>query len=467
MTTIDQTIAELEALFGARVSRAEAVRKHHGDDLSYIPAMLPDAVFFAESTRDISQALAICNANRTPVIPFGTGTSIEGQTHALKGGVTIDVSGMARILAINEEDFDAVVQPGVRRKQLNEHLRATGLSFPVDPGADASIGGMAATRASGTNAVRYGTMRENVLALEVVLPDGKVIRTGTRARKSSTGYDLTKLFVGSEGTLGIITEATVRLHPIPAAISSAVCTFTSLKGAVDAVIATMQSGVPMARIEFLDEVAIEAANNYSKLSLKVAPTLFLEFHGTEAGIKEQAETVEAIAAEHGAEGFEWASRPEDRNRLWQARHDSSHATRALRPGSANFVTDACVPISALAENILAARTDADTSFLRTKINGHVGDGNFHVNYLVMPGAHDEIREAERLAARVVERALASGGTASGEHGVGLGKLKFLRSEHGPALESMVAIKQAFDPNGIMNPGKIGSLDTLSVQSAEA
>ncbi|MFC4626335.1 FAD-binding oxidoreductase [Daeguia caeni] len=464
MANIEKTISELEALFGARVSRAEAVRRHHGDDLSYIPAMLPDAVFFAESTAEVSQALAICNRNRTPVIPYGTGTSIEGQTHAPHGGISFDLSGMSRILAVHEEDFDAVVQPGVRRKQLNEHLRATGLTFPVDPGADASIGGMASTRASGTNAVRYGTMRENVLALEVVLPDGKVIRTGTRARKSSTGYDLTKLFVGSEGTLGIITEVTVRLHPIPAAISSAVCTFTSLKGAVDTVIATMQSGVPMARIEFLDEVAIEAANNYSKLNLKVAPTLFLEFHGTEAGIREQAEIVEQIAHENGSAGFVWATHPDERQRLWQARHDSSHATRALRPGSANFVTDACVPISALADNILAARADADQSFLRTKINGHVGDGNFHVNYLVMPGVEHEIREAERLAARVVERALKSGGTASGEHGVGLGKLKFLHLEHGPALDSMIALKQAFDPNGIMNPGKLGSPQPFSAEA---
>lgn len=456
MTSINHTISELEALFGERVSRAEAVRRHHGDDLSYLPAMLPDAVFFAASTSEVSQALAICNANRTPVIAFGTGTSIEGQIHAPRGGVCIDVSGMDRILAVHEEDFDAVVQPGVKRKQLNEYLRATGLSFPVDPGADASLGGMTATRASGTNAVRYGTMRENVLALEVVLPDGQIIRTGTRARKSSTGYDLTRLFVGSEGTLGIITELTVRLHPIPAAVSSAVCTFASLQGAVDTVIATMQSGVPMARIEFLDEVAIEAANNYSRLDLKVAPTLFLEFHGTETGIAEQAEMVEAIAAENGGEGFAWARAAEDRARLWQARHDSNPATRALRPGSATFVTDACVPISALAENILAARAEADLSFLRTKINGHVGDGNFHVNYLVMPGDEREIAEAERLAAGVVKRALKSGGTASGEHGVGLGKLKFLQREHGPALQSMVALKQAFDPNGIMNPGKLGS-----------
>ncbi|MFG1432995.1 FAD-linked oxidase C-terminal domain-containing protein [Xanthobacter sp. V2C-8] len=454
---IDTTIAELEALFGSQVTRSESARRLHGDDLSYLPAMLPDAVFFARSTAEVSRALALCNAHGTPVIPFGTGTSIEGQTHAVKGGISIDLSAMNAVLAVHAEDFDAVVQPGVTRKQLNAYLRDSGLSFPVDPGADASIGGMASTRASGTNAVRYGTMRENVLALEVVLPDGEVIRTGSRARKSSTGYDLTKMFVGAEGTLGIITEATVRLHPIPQAISSAVCTFATVKGAVDAVIATMQSGVPVARIEFLDEVAIEAANNYSKLSLEVAPTLFIEFHGTEAGIAEQAGIVEVLAGDFGGEGFQWATRPEDRERLWKARHDSNPATRALRPGSATFATDACVPISALADNILAARADADASFLRAKINGHVGDGNFHVSYLVMPGAEEEIREAERLAAGVVERALASGGTASGEHGVGLGKLRFLRAEHGPALKLMRTLKASIDPNGIMNPGKLGTL----------
>ncbi|MFG1402335.1 FAD-binding oxidoreductase [Xanthobacter sediminis] len=454
---IDTTIGELEALFGSRVTRSESARRLHGDDLSYLPAMLPDAVFFAQSTAEVSRALALCNARGTPVIPFGTGTSIEGQTHAVKGGVSIDLSAMNTVLAVHPEDFDAVVQPGVTRKQLNAYLRDSGLSFPVDPGADASIGGMASTRASGTNAVRYGTMRENVLALEVVLPDGEVIRTGSRARKSSTGYDLTKMFVGAEGTLGIITEVTVRLHPIPQAISSAVCTFATVKGAVDAVIATMQSGVPVARIEFLDEVAIEAANNYSKLSLKVAPTLFIEFHGTEAGIAEQAGLVEGLARDFGGEGFQWATRPEERERLWKARHDSNPATRALRPGSATFATDACVPISALADNILAARADADASFLRAKINGHVGDGNFHVSYLVMPGVEEEIREAERLAAGVVERALASGGTASGEHGVGLGKLRFLRAEHGPALKLMRTLKASIDPNGIMNPGKLGTL----------
>lgn len=450
-------IAQLGEIFGDRLSTAEAVRMHHGNDLSYLPAMLPDAVIFVRSAEEVSRALRICNETGTPVIPFGVGSSIEGQTHAVRGGISIDLSQMNDVLAVHAEDFDVVVQPGVTRKQLNEYLRATGLTFPVDPGADASIGGMASTRASGTNAVRYGTMRENVLALEVVLPDGEIIRTGSRARKSSTGYDLTKLFVGSEGTLGIITEVTVRLHPIPAAITSAVCTFATLDGAVNTVIQTMQSAVPMARIEFLDEVAIEAANNYSKLDLKIAPTLFLEFHGTEQGVQEQAEIVEALAAENGGEGFAWAIRQEDRDRLWKARHDSNPATRALRPGCATFVTDACVPISALADNIRAAREEADTSFLRTKINGHVGDGNFHVNYLVMPDDPAEIAEAERLAAGVVRRALASGGTASGEHGVGLGKLKFLDEEHGSALKLMRKLKLAVDPNDLMNPGKIGSL----------
>ncbi|MFV0513790.1 MAG: FAD-binding oxidoreductase [Jhaorihella sp.] len=454
----NDALTRLGEILGDRISTAQAVREHHGNDLSYLPAMLPDAVVFVRSTEEVSQVLKICHETSTPVIPFGTGTSIEGQTHAVRGGISIDLSQMDQVLEIHAEDFDAVVQPGVTRKQLNEYLRATGLTFPVDPGADASIGGMAATRASGTNAVRYGTMRENVLALEVVLPDGEIVRTGSRARKSSTGYDLTKLFVGAEGTLGVITELTVRLHPIPAAITSAVCTFNSLDGAVTTVIETMQSGVPMARIEFLDEVAIEAANNYSNLNLKVAPTLFLEFHGTEQGVKEQAEIVEALAADNGGEGFAWAIQQEDRDRLWKARHDSNPATRALRPGCATFVTDACVPISALAENIIAAREEADRSFLRTKINGHVGDGNFHVNYLVMPGDETEVAEAERLAAGVVRRALASNGTASGEHGVGLGKIKFLEEEHGPALKLMRRLKMAIDPHDIMNPGKIGSLE---------
>ncbi|MBN9062632.1 MAG: FAD-binding oxidoreductase [Rhizobiales bacterium 65-9] len=448
-------VERLKPHFGDRLTIAEAVRRHHGEDLSYLPTMLPEAVAFAESTEDVQRVVRACAEERVPVIPFGVGSSMEGQILATLGGISLDLSRMNRVIAVHDSDFDAVVQPGVTRKALNEHLRHSGLSFPVDPGADASIGGMASTRASGTNAVRYGTMRENVLALEVVLPSGEIIRTGSRARKSSTGYDLTKLFVGAEGTLGVLTEITVRLHPVPAAISSAVCPFDTMQGAVDTCIATIQSGVLIARIEFLDDIAIEASNNYSKMSLDVAPTLFLEFHGTEAGIREQAETVEAIARENGGRTFQWAVKQEDRDRLWRARHDSNPATRAMRPGAAMFVTDACVPISALAENILAARQDADASFLKFKINGHVGDGNFHVSYLVMPGAENEIAEAKRLAERVVLRALDSGGTASGEHGVGLGKLKYLRREHGGGIDVMQSLKAALDPHQIMNPGKLG------------
>ena len=449
-------VETLRAHFGERISTAEAVRRHHGEDLSYLPTMLPDAVVFAESTAEVQRVVAACAAARVPIIPYGVGSSMEGQILATAGGISLDLSRMNRVLAVHESDFDVVVEPGVTRKALNEHLRATGLTFPVDPGADASIGGMASTRASGTNAVRYGTMRENVLALEVVLPNGELLRTGSRARKSSMGYDLTKLFVGAEGTLGVLTEITLRLHPVPAAISAAVCPFDSLKGAVDTCIATIQSGVPIARIEFLDDIAIAASNHYSKMSLTVAPTLFLEFHGTEAGIREQAEIVEAIAADNGGRGFQWATQREERERLWKARHDSNPATRAMRPGAAMFVTDACVPISALADNMTAARADGDASFLKFKINGHVGDGNFHVSYLVMPDAPEELAEAKRLAENVVMRALESGGTASGEHGVGLGKLKYLQREHGNGVEVMQSLKLALDPHAIMNPGKLGA-----------
>ncbi len=455
----DDTAAVVETLrahFGERISTAEAVRRHHGEDLSYLPTMLPDAVVFAESTAEVQRVVVACAAARVPIIPYGVGSSMEGQILATAGGISLDLSRMNRVLAVHESDFDVVVEPGVTRKALNEHLRATGLTFPVDPGADASIGGMASTRASGTNAVRYGTMRENVLALEVVLPNGELLRTGSRARKSSMGYDLTKLFVGAEGTLGVLTEITLRLHPVPAAISAAVCPFNSLKGAVDTCIATIQSGVPIARIEFLDDIAIAASNHYSKMSLTVAPTLFLEFHGTEAGIREQAEIVEAIAAENGGRGFQWATQREERERLWKARHDSNPATRARRPGAGMFVTDACVPISALADNMTAARADGDASFLKFKINGHVGDGNFHVSYLVMPDAPEELAEAKRLAENVVMRALESGGTASGEHGVGLGKLKYLQREHGNGVEVMRSLKLALDPHAIMNPGKLGA-----------
>ncbi len=453
-SAIESAIASLKVHFGDRLSTAVAVREHHGKGFSYHPGAPPDAVVYAKTVDDLQRVVAACARHCVPLIPFGTGTSVEGQIAALEGGLCLDLSGMNAILAVHAADMDAVVEPGVTRKQLNAHLRDLGLFFSIDPGADASIGGMAATRASGTNAVRYGTMKEVVLALKVVLPNGDLIATGSRARKSSTGYDLTKIFVGSEGTLGVIAEVTVRLYPIPEAMSSAVCAFASVKGAVDAVMATIQSGVPVARIELMDEVSIEATNIYSKLGLKVAPTLFLEFHGSAASVREQAEAVQAIAAESGGADFEWSTRQEDRERLWKARHDSALATRVMRPGCGTFVTDVCVPISQLTDNILAARKDLDTSFLRGKILGHVGDGNFHVAFLVMPDSPEEMTEAKRLTDRIVERAIEAGGTASGEHGVGYGKLGYMKREHGAALDTMRAIKQALDPLGIMNPGKM-------------
>ena len=451
---IDDAIASLKDRFGERLSLATPVREQHGKDFSYHQPFPPDAVVFAQSADEVRAVVATCARHSVPVIPYGTGTSLEGQVAAVKGGICVDVSGMKAIKAVHQEDMDAVVEPGVTRKELNAYLRDTGLFFSVDPGADASIGGMTSTRASGTNTVRYGTMRENVLTLEVVLANGEVISTGTRARKSATGYDLTKLFVGAEGTLGIITAITVRLHPVPEAISAAICSFASLKGAVDTVIQTIQSAVPVARIELLDEVSVEATNAYSKLGLKVAPTVFLEFHGSEASVREQAKGVQAIAMENGGSDFSWSTRQEDRERLWKARHESAFATRMMRPGCGTWVTDACVPISRLTESILAARQDIDRSFLKGKIIGHVGDGNFHVAYLVMPDSADELAEARRLTDRVVERAIAAGGTASGEHGVGYGKLAYMEREHGKAMGAMRAIKSALDPHNIMNPGKI-------------
>ncbi len=454
VTAVNQVIASLRDHFGERLSVSKTVREQHGKDFSYHQPFPPDAVVFVKSTEEVCKVVAECARLRVPMIPYGTGTSLEGQVAAVKGGICVDLSGMDAILEVHRDDMDAVVEAGVTRKQLNEHLRDYGLFFSVDPGADASIGGMASTRASGTNTVRYGTMRENVLALKVVLPNGEVITTGTRARKSATGYDLTKLFVGAEGTLGIITELTVRLHPVPEAISAAICAFDTLRGAVDTVMQTIQTGVPIARIELLDEVSVEATNAYSKLNLKVAPTLFLEFHGSEASVREQAETVQAIATENSGMNFEWSTIREHRERIWKARHDSAFATRAMRPGCGTWVTDTCVPISRLTESILEARKDLDASFLNGKILGHVGDGNFHVAYLVMPDAPVELAEAKRLTDRVVERAIAMGGTASGEHGVGYGKLAYLESEHGNALKTMRAIKSALDPDNIMNPGKI-------------
>jgi D-lactate dehydrogenase (cytochrome) len=406
------------------------------------------------STEEVVAIVKLCAEHKTPVIAFGTGTSLEGHVAALAGGVCIDMSQMNRILRVNVEDLDVLVEAGVTRKQLNEHLRDTGLFFPIDPGADASLGGMAATRASGTNAVRYGTMRENVLALTVVLADGRVIRTARRARKSAAGYDLTRLFVGSEGTLGVITELAVRLYGIPEAISAAVCAFPSIESAVDTVILTIQSGIPVARIELLDESQMAAINRYSKLDHKVAPTLFFEFHGTPAGVAEQAEIVKAIAGEHGADDFQWATTSEARSKLWQARHDAYYAALALRPGSKGFATDVCVPISRLAECISETKQDLSQSPVPSALVGHVGDGNFHLVFMIDPDRPEEVAEASRLNDRMVGRALAMEGTSTGEHGVGYGKMEFLIAEHGEAVSVMRTIKKALDPDGILNPGKI-------------
>jgi D-lactate dehydrogenase (cytochrome) len=447
-------LASLQQRLGDRLSTSAAVCAQHGKDESYHAPHAPDAVAFAQTTEEVADIVALCAEYETPVIAFGTGTSLEGHVAALKGGVCIDLSQMNKVLRVNAEDLDATVEAGVTRKQLNEYLRDTGLFFPIDPGADASIGGMAATRASGTNAVRYGTMRENVLALTIVLPDGKVIRTAQRARKSAAGYDLTRLFVGSEGTLGIITEATVRLYGIPEAISAATCAFPTIADAVDTVILTIQNGVPVARIELLDEAQIDAINKYSKLDNKIAPTLFFEFHGTEAGVAEQTEIVKAIAAEHGGDDFRWATTPEARSKLWQARHDAYYAALALRPGSKGWPTDVCVPISRLAECIAETKRDLAQSTIPSALAGHVGDGNFHLIFMIDPQNPQEIAEASRLNDRMVARALAMEGTCTGEHGIGYGKMDFMVAEHGPALDVMRSIKQALDPLGIMNPGKI-------------
>jgi D-lactate dehydrogenase (cytochrome) len=450
-------LAALRALLDDRLSTAAAVCAQHGRDESYHTPYPPDAVAFAHSTEAVAAIVRLCAQYHTPVIPFGTGTSLEGHVAALKGGVCIDLSQMNRILAVNAEDLDATVEAGVTRKQLNEYLRDTGLFFPIDPGADASLGGMAATRASGTNAVRYGTMRENVLSLTVVLADGRVVRTARRARKSAAGYDLTRLFVGSEGTLGIVTELTVRLYGIPEAISAAVCPFPSIENAVDAVILTIQSGVPVARIELLDEAQMAAINKYSKLDHAVAPTLFFEFHGSPAGVAEQAEAVKAIAGELGGADFRWAVTQEERSKLWQARHDAYYAALALRPGAKGWATDVCVPISRLAECIRETKRDLAGSPIPSALVGHVGDGNFHLVFMIDPNRPEEIAEASRLNERMVARALAMEGTCTGEHGIGYGKMPFLVAEHGEAVAVMRAIKRALDPENILNPGKIVTL----------
>jgi D-lactate dehydrogenase (cytochrome) len=450
--------AELHKRYGNRVVTSRAVREQHGHTTTWVPNEPPDVVVYPQSTEEVAEIVRLCAGHKMPVVAFGTGTSLEGHVNAPYGGVCVDTSQMKRVVAVHAEDLDCVVEPGVTRKELNEHLRDQGLFFPIDPGADASIGGMAATRASGTNAVRYGTMKDNVLALTVVLPSGDVIRTARRAKKSSAGYDLTRLFVGSEGTLGIVTEITLKLHGIPEAISAGVCPFPTVGAACEAVIATIQSGIPVARIELLDELQVRACNRYSKLTLEEAPTLFLEFHGSEAGVQEQAERFGEIAAELGGGPFEWATKPEDRNRLWQARHDVYWAVFTLRPGSKATATDVCVPISRLAECVEETKRDAERAGLVAPIVGHVGDGNFHVSPLIDMDDPDEIARVEAFVSRLVERALAMEGTCTGEHGVGQNKMKYLEAEHGSgALDLMRTLKRAIDPENIMNPGKIVAL----------
>jgi D-lactate dehydrogenase (cytochrome) len=452
--SIDAAIEELKSRFGEHVSQTAAVRERFGKDESFHQSVPPDAVVTAHSTEDVSEIVKICASHKVPVIPYGTGTSLEGHVAALHGGISINLQEMNQIIEVHDDDLDVVVQPGVTRKQLNRHLHDRGLFFPIDPGADASLGGMTACRASGTNAVRYGTMRENVLALTVVLADGRVIKTSRRARKSAAGYDLTRLFVGSEGTLGVITEITLRLYGIPESIGSAVCTFPDLDSAVSTVISTIQFGVPIARIELIDEVQIDAINRYSKTDLAIAPTLFLEFHGTERGVEEQSQIVQELAAEAGGSDFKWTTNTEERNRLWQARHDAAYACKALMPNGEIWATDVCVPISQLAECIRETQRDIRESKLIAPIVGHVGDGNFHLVLLVDKENPEETARAQALHERMVMRALAMGGTCTGEHGIGYGKLDFLIAEHGEAVSVMRSIKQALDPDNIMNPGKI-------------
>ena len=445
---------EMRALLGERLTTSRGVREHHGKDESYYPYAPPDAVVFAHSTEEVRDIINICRRHKTPMIPYGVGTSLEGHTLAINGGVCVDLSQMNKVLAIHAEDLDCTVQAGVTRKQLNEEVRHTGLFFPVDPGADATLGGMASTRASGTNAVRYGTMRENVLSLTVVTADGRIIKTATRSRKSAAGYDLTRLFVGAEGTLGIITEVTVRLYAVPQAISAAVCSFKDMAEAVSTVIETLQTGIPIARSEALCGLTMKAINAYSKTTYKEQPTLFLEFHGTEASVKEQVEMLQEIAGEHGCEGFEWATRPEDRTRLWSARHEAYFAGLQLKHGARAVSTDVCVPISRLTECMVETARDIAAASMPIPMFGHVGDGNFHCMILVMPDTKADLDEAKAFNDRLVNRALSMEGTCTGEHGIGSGKIASLQKELGEAVDLMSMLKRAFDPDNLFNPGKV-------------
>jgi D-lactate dehydrogenase (cytochrome) len=455
---IERVKSALAARFGNKVSTAEAVRKQHANTTTWLPNEAPDAVVYAASAEDVRDTVRICAEHKVPVIPFGTGTSLEGHVNAPFGGVSIDLMEMNRVLAVHAEDLDCVIEPGVTRKKLNEHLRDQGLFFPIDPGADASLGGMTATRASGTNAARYGTMKDNVLSLKAVLANGEVLTTARRAKKSSAGYDLTRLFVGSEGTFGVITEITLRLAGIPEAISAGVCPFPSVEAACNATIATIQSGIPVARIELLDALQVRASNAYSKLSLKEQPTLFLEFHGSKAGVAEQAERFGEIATDLGGGPFEWATKAEDRTKLWQARHDAYWAVMNLQKGRNTFATDVCVPISRLAECVTETQKDIEKFKLVAPIVGHVGDGNFHVSVLLDMNDADEVARARKFNERLVERSLSLDGTCTGEHGVGEGKVRYLEAEHGKVgLDVMRNLKRALDPDNIMNPGKIFAL----------
>jgi D-lactate dehydrogenase (cytochrome) len=451
---IEPILAALRQRFGERVTTSASVLEQHGRDEGHHATVPPDAVVYAQSTADVVAVVELCHAHRVPLIPYGTGTSLEGHVAALEGGICLDVSPMNKVLRVSPDDLDCTVECGVTRNQLNAHLRDTGLFFPIDPGADASLGGMAATRASGTNAVRYGTMRENVLSLEVVTADGRVVRTARRARKSSAGYDLTRLFVGSEGTLGVITQVTLRLYGIPEAVLAAVCPFPSVAAAVDTVVATIQSGVPIGRVELLDPFGMRAVNAWGKLDYPVAPTLFFEFHGTKGGVDEQVAIVKELAAAQGGTEFRWASSAEERNKLWHARHNAHYALMAMRPGCRAWPTDVCVPISRLADCIAETEADLKASPLQSGMVGHVGDGNFHVDFLIDPDKPEEMAEARRLNERMVYRALAMDGTCTGEHGVGYGKMDFLTAEHGEGVALMRILKKALDPDNILNPGKV-------------
>jgi D-lactate dehydrogenase (cytochrome) len=456
---IEATIAALRDVLGERLSTGPSILDQHSHDEAYTRPVLPDAVAFPETTEEVSQILKTCSQHGCPVIPYGIGSSLEGHIVPIHGGITVDTSRMNKVLQVNESDLDAVVEPGVTRVQLNEELRATGLMFTVDPGADASLGGMAATRASGTNTVRYGTMADNVLALEVVLPDGQIIETGSRARKSSSGYDLTHLFVGSEGTLGIITKLTVKLRGQPEHVAAATCAFPDIESAVNTVILAIQIGLPLARVELLDELQMKGMNIYNPdMGLPETPHLFLEFHGSEAGVAEQVESFAALVGEHGGSDFQWATKTEDRNRLWQARHNAYYAGRSLRPGANGVVTDCCVPISKLSECLMRAKNLAAESGFLAPIVGHVGDGNFHLLILVDPESDDELGRAKDLVEAVNMLALEFGGTVSGEHGIGAGKRKYLVQEHGSAYALMGTLKKAIDPGNIMNPGKLVTLN---------